>query len=605
MDDENMNGKTKIDEEIESDKNYKLKNEQDDDNGLKIIIKQETKNKEQEKQSVITYQNSNKNTMMENVGDKDDNDENKRLWERSGEEEEEECKINCDNDMDKRNTEIHIVNCEHQYSKEPNRIMMKSKKFDVKNEGDDGDDERQRGTSQRESAIHFNDDLNEQETKVILHSNNQYVHQNKENSVTSSFLTTRNISGDNYVKEEYHERDDLKEEEGEDDEKSSYKSHKIMACLPDFQQSYGEAENLKRKNSSRYGEKHSTNYEPKKIIRLDKNPGMASYTIEQNNKSTVHHYPDRDLYINQGIQNVENMEQNNGYSDRLSERGIEFRNIEMRYIENVKVDPSSFSVMTHAERDPMLGDSYSASPKIVSYPIEYQKIPGGEYHVKYEDNNESGHSRRDLEQHNNQLIVKNSNQIIHSDILQSNIPESAPGPTTTYTTLQTVSHPPSNAYNNLYPQNEYHDTYVQKPSNPTPVYEIHRNNEDIYNKTTGEVCYRNKLDMNHGYGSKVPEGPVIGYPSAYITDDGQRLTSIGGPEEVHTEFVIKHDGTTSIIGSNKTIGEQLVLPYDQQHQQSHQSDSNIITFYAPTGTPYQCPVTATNYTTTPNVEYDS
>lgn len=506
-------------------------------------LQPEPRSKELEQHSVITYQNSTKNTL--GIQEIKESEESKRLWQNHEELQEipknEEChERRCGEQL--RN-EILIVNYEHQYSKEPNRIL-KSEEYDSK---DEGNDENQNKTSHRESAIqvlHQNDGGNslvEQETKVI-HSNNQY-HQTKHNSI-SQFMTSRTLTS-NYIKEEYRNQ----EECSEDGEKS-YGVQKIMGCLPDFQQSYrgsSDVENQRRKGPSRYVEK--LDVETKKIMRIDRNVRMV-YAPEQN-KSTIHHYPERDLYGSQGIHNIENVDQNRGFSNR-HERAMEYRGVEeMRYVttevENVKVDQPRFSVMTHADRDPMLGDSYAASQKVVSYPIDYQKMASTEYQVKYEDSTDPMSSRQEIDQQN-QLVVKNPNQIIHPEPLHTSITETG---TTTYTTLQTVSHPPTNAFNNLYPTNEYHDSYTQKPSN-SDIYEINRGNEDIYNKASG-ICYRNKPEIHQGFGHKL-EGSVIGYPGTYISEGGQRLSSIAPSDDVHAEFVIKQDVSGSVMGSNKISG---------------------------------------------------
>ncbi|KAK6633539.1 hypothetical protein RUM44_004146 [Polyplax serrata] len=572
--------------QAEPDKNLRKANIRDSKSASEIENYKPSPLRNKEVQhSVITYQNFAKNSM--GVQEHKNNDESKRLR-RNSEGDLKDIENEDKRSGEEQRNEILIVNYEHQYSKEPKRVL---KPEEYENQ-DERNDEIQRRTNSRDSTIqmiHQNDGGSspDQETKVI-HPNNQYL-QNKLNNHLH-FITPRQTLS-NYVKEEFRES----EEHNENHQKPDG-VQKVMSCLPGFQQSYGrstEVENQSRRSPNRYEDKPDA--ETKKTIRTDRNPSMIYTTCQ--NKGTIHHYTDKDLYVNQGIQNIENMGTGEGFPER-QHKSSEYRAVEeMRYVtpegENIKIDQTRLSVMTHAERDPMLADSYGAAHKL-AYPIDYQKI-AVEYHVKYEGNANHISNRQDVEPQNT-LIVKNSNQVLQPEPIQTAIPETG---TTTYTTLQTVSHPPSNAFNNLYPSNEYHNNYV-KTSN-SDMYEINRGNDDVYNKQLEEICYRNKQGVSHDFAQKV-EGPVIGYPSTYIPETTQRLPVISATDDVHTQYVIKHDDSDAIVGTNK-ISEQLVLPYGQQPH-SNSPGSNTITFYTSTGTQYQCPVSATNYATAA-IEYES
>lgn len=100
--------------------------------------------------------------------------------------------------------------------------------------------------------------------------------------------------------------------------------------------------------------------------------------------------------------------------------------------------------MTHAERDPMLTDSFpSSSHHKLLTPAAFSKSsaasvphttataflqPGEEFHVKYEDNTDPASNRQEMAQ-------------------QSLVMAGEAGPSTTYATLHTYSH--------AYPAPEY------------------------------------------------------------------------------------------------------------------------------------------------------
>lgn len=503
----------------------------------------EQKIMEQEQQSVITYQNSRKNTGESNgLRDIKDNvgEESKRLWQNN----EHGLPKNGDNQEkivgDQQKSEIITGSYEPQYSKESDRIF-KEEEFGTK---DRSPDKSQRKTSHRESAIqmlHRNDGSEEKDTKVI-HTNNQFL-QNKQNSYPQ-FLVPKHLL-EICVKEENPEPEDFREDVGK-----SYSNSKVINHLPDFQHSYGRpayGDTQRRKLPLRFAE--NSEMDTKKIIKVEKNQRMIN--LSDQNRSTTHHPSDIETYDIQ-IQNIDNVEQIRLYSER--QEGAEYQPMgEIRFMtqekESNKVSQPRNSVMMHAERDPMLGDSYTAPQKGGSFLIDYAKPAGPtENVVKYEEHTEQLADRPEVERQT-QIMVKSNNQLIQSESLPTTLIETGTG---TYTTLQTVPHPPSNAYNNLYPSNEYHDNYIQKPANPD-MYEIARGGEPIYEKPTGN-CYRNKPHLNHRFSQKV-EGSVIGYPGSYISEGGQRLQTITSSHEVPTEFVIENDTSSSVLGINKISGK--------------------------------------------------
>ena len=249
---------------------------------------------------------------------------------------------------------------------------------------------------------------------------------------------------------------------------------------------------------------------------------------------------------------MENVEQNRVYERPLNDRNLELRKAEEIRFSSPGVERTSrYNVMTHADRDPMLADSYAASQKLNQ--INYQKLANAEeYHVKYEDNTDPISNRQEIEQQS--MIMKHSNHTIQVEPLPTSIAEAG----TTYTTLQTVSHPPANAYNNLYSGNEFHDNYIHKPAN-NEIYEMSRGGEEIYTKP-GAVYYRNNPDTGHGFNQKVEGGAIIGYPGTSYTPEGGPRMAIMAQEDVHQQFVIKQDAPMGAsIANNKISGINSLL----------------------------------------------
>lgn len=560
------------------------------------------KYKEQEKQSVITYQSSSKPitpteinariSELRAMDDSKDGKESKRLWQNdipttvyekySKKEEEEDGRTS-----EKPRHEILLVNYEHQYSAREPRKDGYDEEWSEEKRMDEVPDDNQRRTSQRENAIK---NLSEEKEKVMYRSE---VNEEEERKQAQRYEEEQAIASLQYENRMKYENEEVQHQYADaiKEEEKGYQVQKIKR-LPDFQQSYGrnvEVAEHQRQDSSRYIEKPEIDKQMDDGSVIDRNSNIR-YIPEQS-KSTVHHYPEREYYQIQ--QNVDNIEQNHAYVRKVQEKLPYVRKgEEMRYASPSIERTARYDVMTHADRDPMLADSFTTTHKLSH--INYQKLVNAEeYHVKYEDNTDPISNRQEIEQQS--LMMKNSNHIIQVETLQASAADTG----TTYTTLQTVSHPPASAYNNLYPGNEYHDNYIHKPANPE-IYEMNRGGEEIYGKPGGVYYRNNPPDIQHGYSQKVEGGAIIGYPGSYTPEGGSRLP-IMAQEDVHSQFVIKQDAQMGAapIGNNK-ISEQLVLSYDQQHPNS--PGSNTITLYGP-APQYQCLPTA-SYSSSAPVEYE-
>ncbi|KAL0281675.1 UNVERIFIED_CONTAM: hypothetical protein PYX00_002588 [Menopon gallinae] len=509
--------------------------------------------KEHEKQSVITYQGSlkqeaNKRTADVVNSEKEDKDEAK-----SAESEVlhgtnfKRCKREIESGnvvrtVDRVRPEVDIVNYEHRYSKDGNRIL-KTSGYDCWGERVQNDfcEESQRRTGHNEG---FGGD--------------GYIHRKR--SADSEAEKQGDFAMKGY---ERYSQEGAKKESG--DGKGADAEQKMLNPLPDFQQSYG-----------------------RRIEQSDRHRDRLLHGQDADGR-----YPSDGKYQEYQMQFVENVPQNRIYE--AQEKANEYRKIdEIRYTspeeDGQKTTQIKYNVMTHADRDPMLADSYPNS-KVV-YPVNAKF----EYRIKYEDNTDPTANRQEIEHHN--MIMKNSGNNIQTEQMQSSMTAaaaaaaaSAETATTTYATLQTVSQPSSHAYNNLYPVSEYHDgNYLHKQQSGQDMYEINRTGEEISGN------YRSvNSDVQHDYGSKM-EPEVLNFQVPYAFADGnQRMPQLLAAGDIHQQYVVKQD---TAMGK---MQDHLNLAYDQPHANS--GNSQTITLYGHPSSQYQC-ASASNFMSGSATDYE-
>lgn len=497
--------------------------------------------KEQEKQSVITYQGSLKHEGSKRTVDVANSEKEDLVDGRSRESEAlhgnafKRCKRETESGniirtVDRVRPEVDAVNYEHRYSKDCNRIL-KTSGYDCWGEKvqTDFSEENQRRTAHNEG---FGNDGCARKKR-------------------SAENTDAEKQGEFAVKGyESYPQESSKKETG--DAKGETAEQKIPNPLPDFQQSYGRQIEQSDRHRDRL---------------------LHDHDVDGRNHEYQMHF-------------VENVPQNRIYETQ--EKANEYRKMEeIRYPtsedDGQKPTQIKYNVMTHADRDPMLADSYSNS-KVV-YPVNAKF----DYRIKYEDNTDPTVNRQEIEHHN--MIMKNSGNSIQTEHMQSNL-AAAETATTTYATLQTVSQPNSGAYNNLYPVNEYHDGgYLHKHQGGQEMYEINRPGEEMsanYRSVNG--------DVQHDYGSKM-EPDVLNFQVPYAFADGNpRVHQLLATSDIHQQYVIKQDSAAG------KMQDHLSLAYDSQTH-AGSGNSQTITLYGHAGSQYQC-ASAGNFATGTTADYE-
>lgn len=212
---------------------------------------------------------------------------------------------------------------------------------------------------------------------------------------------SKNEKEDNQRFASQEEEDEARRDQEQDERKANR--------LPNFQSSYGGGRVIDETGRAIIWEDRDRNHNTR--LSLDQNKG------------TVHHYPAQ---------------------ERLPGDGK--RQEQQRYPDDGK-SQEKFNVLTHAERDPMLTEPFSAAQKPIST-AGFNKVPfmvsNEEFNVKYEDNTDPASNRQEIEQQN--LLMK----------------ATLADASTTYTTLISVPQS-STSYANLYQNPEYTEQYQNKP----------------------------------------------------------------------------------------------------------------------------------------------